>query len=170
VIAPMYNLAELCQKIGVSSDPIVSGPMKGMGNITKPMSEEEKKIWQTLIDDSFDHFKAIVREGRANFAANPEELDAIATGQVYTANQALENGLIDEIGFLDDAVEYAIDKAGLNSNNSKVVKYTSRKGLMDVLLEGQAEEAAAQTTIMNMLTNPQPYYLMPGALPDYRER
>ena len=170
VIAPMYNLSELCQKIGVSSDPIVSGPMKGMGNITKPMSEEEKKIWQSLIDDSFNHFKAVVREGRANFAAQPEQLDTIATGQVYTANQALENGLIDEIGFLDDAIEYAIDKAGLNTNNCKVVKYTNRKGLMDVLLEGQAEEAAAQTKIMNMLTSPQPYYLMPGALPDYKER
>ncbi len=169
VIAPMYNLSELCQKIGVSADPIVSGPMKGMGNITKPMSEDEKKVWQALIDDSFKHFKAIVREGRPQFAAKPEELDAIATGQIYTATQALDNGLIDKIGFVDEAIEHAMTAAGLNSNNCKVVKYTSVKGLVDILLEGRSEETATKAALFNMLATPQPYYLMPGALPSPEE-
>ncbi len=169
VIAPMYNLSGLCQKIGISADPIVSGPMKGMGNITKPMSEEEKKIWQALIDDSFERFKQIVREGRPQFAAKPEELDEIATGQVYTANQALDNGLIDKIGFLDDAIEAAMSTVGLNANNCKVVKYSSRQNLFDALLESRSEEASVQARILNLLTTPQPYYLMPGTLPDFKE-
>ena len=169
VIAPMYDLSELCQKIGVSSDPITSGPMKSMGSMTKPMGEEERKIWQALIDDNFARFKQIVREGRPQFAAKPEELDAIATGQVYTANQALDNGLIDKIGFLDDAIETAVSSAGLNLNNCKVVKYASRSTLLDVILESQLEEMSTQTRILNLLSTPQLYYLMPGALPDVRE-
>jgi len=169
VIAPMYDLSELCQKIGISSDPIVSGPMKGMGNITKPMSEEEKKILQALIDDNFDRFKQIIREGRPQFAARPEALDEIATGQIYTANQALENGLIDKIGFLDDAVEAAMSAAGLSANNSRVIKYSSRQTLFETLLESRSEEVSVQARILNLLSTPQLYYIMPGALPDFKE-
>jgi len=169
VIAPMYDLSELCQKIGVSSDPVVSGPMKGMGDFTKPVSEEEKKIWQALIDDNFERFKQIIREGRPRFAAKPEELDEIATGQVYTANQALDNGLIDRIGFLDDAVEAAMTAVGLNENNCKVIKYSSRQTLFDTLLESRFEEVSVQARVLNLLSTPQLYYIMPGALPDFKE-
>jgi len=169
VIAPMYDLSELCRKIGISSDPVVSGPMKGMGDFTKPMSEEEKKIWQALIDDSFSRFKQIIREGRPQFAARPEVLDEIATGQVYTANQALENGLIDKIGFLDDAVEAAMSVAGLNENNCKTIRYSSRQTLFEALLESRSEEVSVQARVLNLLSTPQLYYIMPGALPDFKE-
>lgn len=169
VIAPMYNLAELCEKIGVQSDPVVSGPHKAMGDITKPMSEEEKKIWQYLIDDSFARFKSIIRDGRPYFAENPEDLDALATGQVYTAQQALELKLIDEIGFIEDAAEKAISLAGLSANNSKVVKYTKTKGLIDELLLGSSGETNLQNRVFHAIAAPQPYYLMHGAIPDDRE-
>ena len=169
VIAPMYDLAELCAKIGVHSNPIVSGPHKAMGDITKPMSDEEKKIWQALIDDNFTRFKNVIKEGRTVFANNPEKLDAIATGQVYTADQALANGLIDKIGFLNDASKRAMELVGLTENNSVVVKYATTKGLVDILLESKASENAVQTRLLNVMTSPQLYYLMPGALPDFRE-
>lgn len=165
VIAPMYNLSELCKKIGVEADPITSGPMKAMGNITKPMTDEERKIWQNLIDENFDHFKSIIREGRANFAAAPEKLDELATGQIYTADQAVENGLIDEIGFIDDAIKDVMSRARLSGNNCKVIKYGAIKGLIDVLLEGQSNDTEYCTKTLRSMTTPQLYYIMPGAIP-----
>lgn len=170
VFSPMYNLSELCEKIGVSSDPIVSGPHKAMGNVTKPMSEEEKKIWQGLVDDSFARFKSVIREGRSHFEENPDELDALATGQVYTANQALELKLVDEIGFVEAAIERARDLAGLTENDSKVVKFTPVKGLVEALLESKSDPAAVQSRVFDAMSSPQLYYMMPGAFPDNREK
>lgn len=165
VIAPMYDISELCEKVGFESNPIVSGPMKSMGNITKPMSEEERKIWQNLIDENFAHFKQIVRDGRANFAAAPEKLDELATGQIYTADQALDNGLIDAIGFVDDAVKDAMNRVRLSENNCKVVKYDTTKGLVNILLEGKSKESQTYTHLLQTVATPQLYYLMPGAIP-----
>ncbi|MGL6193605.1 MAG: signal peptide peptidase SppA [Thermoguttaceae bacterium] len=169
VIVPFYNISGLCEKVGVKADPIVSGPLKEMGNFTRPMTEEERKIWQKLIDQSFDRFKEVIREGRKNFAANPEKLDEIATGQVYSAEEALENGLIDEIGFQDDAIKRAITLAGYTENNCKVVKYKTIKGLMEIMLEGKAQDAAVQAKLLKTLTSPQLYYMMPNAFPDSEE-
>lgn len=166
VILPMYNLAGLCEKIGVQSDPIASGPLKGMGDITKPLSEEERKILQSLVDDSFSRFKTIIREGRPKFAEDPEKLDALATGQVYTANQALENGLIDEIGFLEDATDRAIKQAGLTANNSKVILYKNRQSFSELMMSDYSQESSLQNHLLKILATPQPYYILPGALPE----
>jgi protease-4 len=168
VIFPMLNLAELCEKIGVQFDPITSGPYKSMGSMTRPLTEEERKIFQNIINDSFARFKDVIREGRSEYAQDPEKLDAIATGQIYTANQALENGLIDHIGFLEDACNRAIEMAGLFPNRCRVFKYRAKMSLLDLLMM-QDEDVAAQTRLLKMVAQPQPYFIMPGVVPDVME-
>lgn len=159
VIIPHYNLAELMEKIGADEDSIASHRLKGMGSITRPMTEEEKQIFQELVDESFNRFKGIIRSGRPKFAKDPGALDALATGQVYTAEQALKSGLIDRIGFLDDAVERAIELAGLDRGDVTVVEYKPLPTLTSLLLGANMRQPGFDLSAMLDLTAPRAYYL-----------
>ena len=64
VIVSMYNAAELCKKLGVRSNPVTSGPMKGMGDFMKEPTPEETAIWQKMVDDSYEQFLNVIKEGR----------------------------------------------------------------------------------------------------------
>jgi protease-4 len=166
VIIPHYNLGGLMQKYGVESDSVASHPLKTMGSISRPMTEEERKIFQRLVDDGFDRFKSIIRSGRSKFDKDPAALDKLATGQIYTADQAKASGLIDQIGFLEDAVDRAIALADLDKAEVKVVKYKQELGLAAALMGGQAR----QKTVLDLqaileMTTPRAYYLctwLPG--------
>ena len=171
VIVPHYNAAVLLDRIGVASDPITSGPYKTMGSFTKPMSDDERQLWQKYVDSGFERFKQVIRDGRPAYAADPAKLDALATGQIYTAAEAKENGLIDTIGYLDEAVEEAATRSG--TTDYKVVRYKKSASMADILLgsaetrspiNGPSSQASIQKTISD-LTVPRAYYLMPQVLP-----
>ncbi|MDR2346465.1 MAG: signal peptide peptidase SppA [Planctomycetaceae bacterium] len=165
VIVPLFNAASLCQKIGFESTPITSGPLKNMGDFTKPLSEEERKIWQNLVDESFKQFKSVIIDGRKNFEENPDSLDKIATGQVYTAKEAKNNGLIDEIGYIDDAITKAIDLSGINELDLKVIKYKAKSSFVDVILESKSELNPLNAEAISDFTTPKVYLIMPNVLP-----
>ena len=166
VLIPHYNLVELMQKVGVEDDSIASNPLKMMGSLSKPMTEKERQIFQSLVDDSFDRFKQIVRSGRSKFEKDPAALDRLATGQIYAAEQAKKNGLVDQIGFLEDAVDRAIALAGLEKEQVKVVRYKPEVSLASVLLGGQARNApSSDLRALLEMTTPRAYYLatwLPG--------
>lgn len=138
VIIPHYDAHELASKIGVKEDSIASHRLKGMGSLLRPMTDEERSIFQGLVDESFSRFKEIVKDGRPNFRQQPQLLDKLATGQVFTAQQAKASGLIDEVGFLEDAVDRAIELANLAPDNVRVVKYQKEPALADLLIGGSA--------------------------------
>jgi protease-4 len=165
VIATLFDASELFKKIGVEPAPVVSGPYKTMGSFMKPMSEEERAIFQHLIDDNFDRFKEIIRKGRKEFADNPEKLDDLATGQIYTANEAKENKLIDEIGFLDDAVERAGRLAGMDERDYKVIQYKPKLSFMDTLLEARGPNKLLSKKTLSEITTPKVYLICPYVLP-----
>jgi protease-4 len=165
VIVSLFNGSELCKKIGIESTPITSGPHKAMGSFAKPMSEEERVIWQRLVDDSCDRFKKIIRDSRKEFARNPEDLDKLATGQIYTANEAVENKLIDKIGFIDDAVERAQDLADLTSRDCKTIRYKPKQTLTEILLEGRSPNKLLSGETLSEVTTPKVYLLCPHVIP-----
>ena len=76
------------KKVGIEEDDITSHHLKGMGSITRPMTEEEKKLFQELVNEGFARFKEVVQSGRPKFKADPAALDKLATGQIFTADQA----------------------------------------------------------------------------------
>ena len=159
VVIPHYDLSKLLNDWGVSQDSIASHRLKTMGSFAKPMTEEERKIFQTLVDDSFTRFKDIIKEGRPRFKENHESLDKLATGQIFNAQQALENGLIDKIGFLEDAVDRAIEIAALDPENVSVVEYQREVSLASLLM---GENAAAGKIDLSMLLDaatPRAFYL-----------
>ena len=164
VIASLFNAAELLEKVGIEATPITSGPHKTMGSFTKPMSDEERALWQNLIDDNFDRFKEIIREGRKEFANDPAKLDELATGRIFTANDALANDLIDKIGFLDDAIERAGKLADLGTSY-KAIRYKPKLSVMEAMLESRAPNTLMNGKALSEISTPKIYLLCPQVLP-----
>ena len=119
VILQKFNLHELLGKIGIANTPIKSGELKDIGSPFRPQTEVEKKILQNTIDTLYNRFVDTVTENRKSL--NRDEVLTLADGRIYTADQALENHLIDRIGYLEDAVTEVKKMAGLKK--AKVVLY-----------------------------------------------
>ena len=159
VIIPHYNVAELMGKWGIQDDAVASNPLKTMGSMARKMTPEERKIFAALVESGFDQFKNAVKSGRPKFEKDPAALDKLATGQVYTADQALENGLIDKIGFVEDAIDRAIQLAHLNKADVKVVKYHSESRLSDILFgQTRVKPSLDLATILDAAT-PRAYFI-----------
>ena len=163
VIIPHFDLSKLVKKLDIEDDSITSGPLKEMLSPTKDrtpeLEERERKILQTLVDEMFGRFKEIVKQGRPKL--DDDKLAAVTTGQICTAEQAKAAGLVDRIGFIEDAVDRAVEMAGLTKDSARVVKYTKPKGLFDELLGGNAP-GARQVTILEAVaewTTPRAWYL-----------
>ena len=131
------NVQELLSRLGVEAGSITSAPLKDMGSIFRKMTEEERELFQSLVDKSLARFKEVIKNGRPKFAENPETLDKVATGQIFTAQEAKELGLVDRIGFIEDAVERAIELAGLDPANVCVIRYKRELSLSDLFWGGQ---------------------------------
>jgi len=161
VIIPHYNVAALMKEWNVVNDSVKSHPLKDLGSFTKEMTEEERAILQHLVDDSFARFKDIIKSGRPKFRDNPAELDKLATGQVYTAQQAIDNGLADREGFLAAAIDRAAELANVRAADVRVVKYHRLLGLADVLT-GSSAAADKYDDFSKLLdlSTPRAYYMM----------
>jgi len=96
-----YDISGLLDKYGIETETITSGDNKAMGSAVEPMTKEQKAIFQSLVDEAYEQFAGIVADGR-NMPL--KKVKKLADGRIYTAQQALDNGLIDEIGTLEDAV------------------------------------------------------------------
>jgi protease IV len=159
VVIPHFNVAELIGRWGIQDDAVASDPLKTMGSIARKMTPKEREIFQELVDQGFTQFKDAIKQGRPKFQKDSAALDKLATGQVYTAKQALENGLIDKIGYIEDAVDRAIALAGLNKKNVKVVKYKAEPRLSDILWgESRVQASFDLATVMDLAT-PRAYFL-----------
>jgi protease-4 len=163
VIIPHFDVSAGLSKIGVSEDSIASGPLKAMGSPTRKMTEEERKVLQALVDDSFKGFKQIVIDGRPKFKDDQAALDAVTTGQVFTANQALRHGLVDKIGFIEAAIARATQLAGESADNVRCVKYEKPPTLFGELMGADSRlspaSSNAQLSALLDLTTPRAYYL-----------
>ncbi len=174
VIIPHFDVSGGLSKLGISEDSIASGPLKKMGTPTRPMTEAERKIMQTLVDDSFKDFKQIVANGRPKFKNDPAALDAVATGQIFTAKQALAKGLVDRIGFIDEAIARATELAGENGESVRCVKYEKRPTLFGSVLGAETHVPARGMSDLSALLDlatPRAYYLcswLPAVLSNSR--
>jgi protease-4 len=121
VISIFPSVQGLMGKVGVKINVIKSGEAKDAGGPFRDMSEEDKKIFQGIIDEYYQSFLDAVISNRKEKIA-PEKLRAAADGRVYTARQALQLNLIDEIGYFGDAFKMALSMTDLEG--AKVVGYT----------------------------------------------
>lgn len=130
VIIPRYNIKELAEKIGVESDSLKTGELKDSLNPFRPLSEKEEEVWKLILTDAFDRFVSVIAENRSEL--DEARVRELATGQIYTADQALEAGLIDRIGFEDEALKTLQDQ--LNLKSARVIEYKFPTGLLDLLM------------------------------------
>jgi protease-4 len=130
VIIPHYEVSELANKFGFKAVPLKTGEFKDALSPFKELTAGERKIWENILDQSFQLFLKVIADNRSNL--DLEQIKTLATGQVYTAQDAKANGLIDEIGYLDDAI--AELKRTLQIDEARVVRYPSDAALLDLLL------------------------------------
>lgn len=118
VIMISLNAEGLMQKIGVSASAIKSGERKDMGSPFRALTPEERAIFQGVIDDLQKQFVSHLIERRK---LAPATAATLADGRIYTADQALANRLIDQIGYMPDALEVARRAAGISE--ARVIVY-----------------------------------------------
>ncbi|MFM8577760.1 MAG: S49 family peptidase, partial [Planctomycetaceae bacterium] len=161
VIIPHFDLSQLLKRFDIEDDSISSGPLKEMLSPTKDrppeLAERERKVLQALVDEMFGRFKEIVKAGRP--ALDDAAIEKVTTGQVFTAAQAVEAGLVDRIGFLEDAIERARELAGLSPSEARVVRYSRPSGLLDEVLGGEAAGATMSLANLAELATPRAWYL-----------
>jgi protease IV len=116
VIMSLYNAHGLAKMIGVSSEPIKSGPNKDIGNPARPMTLEERAILQGMVNGFYDQFVEVVSRARKEHIPT-ERVRELADGRVYTGVEAKKLGLVDEVGYLEDALKCALDLACLKDAN-----------------------------------------------------
>lgn len=119
VIMQMVDLSGTMLRLGISTDAIKSGQFKDAGSPFREMKEEERAIFQSMIDGFYRQFVDVVDTGRAGLGR--EDVVKLADGRVYTASQALGVGLVDRIGTIHQAVEIAKKRAGIKK--AHVVMY-----------------------------------------------
>ncbi|MHC4235772.1 MAG: signal peptide peptidase SppA [Planctomycetota bacterium] len=119
VVMQTFDLTGTMAKLGIGADAIVSGPNKAAGSPFSEMTDEQRAIFQSIVDHLYDQFVAVVAAGRTNL--EEPQIQALADGRVYTAEQALEFGLIDRIGTIRDAVAEVKSRAG--AETVRVVRY-----------------------------------------------
>ena len=101
VIAGRFvDLTELMKKHGIKSETVHAGRNKVMGSFTEPVTEEQKKIMQSIADECYCQFTQIVSESRK---LDIEKVRELADGRIYTANQAKNNGLVDDVMNFEEA-------------------------------------------------------------------
>lgn len=135
VIMEFTNFEELLQKVGLKALVVKSGEHKDIGSPVRPMTAEDKKILQGLIDDVHQQFISAVAEGRK---LPEEKVRALADGRIYTGRQAMELGLVDKLGNLQDAVKTAGELAGIKEEPNVVYPPEDKPKLLDYLVEETA--------------------------------
>jgi protease-4 len=117
-------------KLGITFDRVSTSPYADVPSLTRAMSEEEKKIIQSEVDKIYFSFKSRVAEGRKR---NIDYIDSIAQGRVWTGKRAIELGLADELGGLEDALSYAAKISGIKEYRVKT--YPEPKSFLEYIME-----------------------------------
>jgi len=139
-IGTLFDFSQLLENYGVKSETITSGANKAMGSSFDELTQEQRAIFQSLIDEAYFQFAGIVAEERE---MDIETVKKIADGRIYTAKQALENGLVDQIATFEEAKEGM--KAAYNLEDVDIVdiEYTEDSFLGTIFgrmnLQGNSE-------------------------------
>jgi protease-4 len=161
VIFALTEFSELADKYGVEQEVVKSGKFKDMGSSFRDLTTEERKILQSIVDESYDEFVSVIVQGRD---LSEERVREIADGRVYSGEQAKELGLVDSFGGLDEAAEISRNLA--NVEEATVVRYVQRPTFVETLLARLAPQEPEAVQIMDeagLNLETKPYYLyLPG--------
>ena len=158
-----FNVSGLMEKVGVSSQTFTSGPFKDAGSPFRPMTEPERAQIDSVIRDLFAGFLDVVERGRPKLPR--AQIERLADGRVYSGRQALEAGLIDALGDLEQAIEHAKQTAGV-AGESRVVVYRRPRERAENLfsaVSGPLTADAAAAQLRGALAESSFLYWWPGS-------
>ncbi len=127
----------LNNKLGITTDEVSTGEISTLYTMSRPLSEAQRKIIQKNTDEGYETFVSKAAAGRG---MSVDDIKAIASGRVWSGMQAVENGLVDQLGGLDDAIAIAAEKAGI-ADDYKVRYYPEQKPFLEQLLSDLEGEA-----------------------------
>ncbi|WP_224483963.1 signal peptide peptidase SppA [Robertkochia aurantiaca] len=133
VFATIPNMHELADRIGINAEQVNTNRHSTPYSLFEPADEEFRELAREQIEDYYREFLNKVAEGR-NMSV--EAVDEVAQGRVWTGVQALEKGLVDELGGLDDAVKYAAEQAGIS--DYKTIDYPVYETSIEEILRGRS--------------------------------
>lgn len=161
VLIPHYDLSGLAEKLGVKEDSLKTGPYKDTLSLFRGVSAADEKLWRPILDETLQRFIDVIVECRKGLDA--KQVRELATGQIFTAEQAKQKKLIDQIGYLDDAIEALKGKLKLTS--VRVVKYEAPPSLFESLTSStKAANPESQLKSLLDAALPRAYYIF-TALP-----
>lgn len=130
------NWTETYEKVGITTDVVKTNTYADLGDDSRPMRDDEKALIQRHVEHTYDLFLGRCADGRGKTKA---EIDSIGQGRVWTGQQALERGLVDKLGGMDDAIKEAALLA--NITEYSVITADSPKDFFTEFLEKKMEEA-----------------------------
>jgi protease-4 len=129
VIMEIPNFSGLMKKVGVKSEVIKSGRHKDLASAFRGIGKEEREILQNVLDNVHEQFILAVAEGRN---MDVSKIRKIADGRILTGQQAIDAGLVDELGNIEDAINITADLAGIKGE-PKVVEEKEKRSFFDLL-------------------------------------
>ncbi|MCY7495077.1 signal peptide peptidase SppA [Bacillus safensis] len=124
VIMQSLNYSKLADNLGIKYETIKSGKFKDIMSPNRDMTKDERNIMQSMVDNSYEGFVKVISEGRG---MSKQEVKKIADGRVYDGTQAKSNGLVDELGYYEDALK-AMKKSEKGLKGATVVSYSQSFG------------------------------------------
>lgn len=155
VVMQMANVEGLLKRVGVDYVVVKAGRYKDIGNFSRAMTQEERQILQTLLDDVYTQFVTAVAEGRK---LDRDTVLRLADGRIYSGRQALALRMVDELGGLEDAVEAAGRLAGIVGRPK--VLYPRRRFSWVDLLRNELGLSSVTPLLPALPTLRTPLYLM----------
>lgn len=111
VIMGNYDVSELMEEYGIKQNTIKSGEMKDIMSLTREMTDDEREVLQNYVDEAFGVFLEVVEKGRPELSK--DRIETLADGRIYSGNQAYNEGLVDELGYFQDALGALREQEGL---------------------------------------------------------
>ena len=167
VIISTVNVSELLEWAKVKPEFYTSGKMKTMLNPAKPTTEEEQKVIKALVMNAYEDFAGIVAAAR-NIPLEKITNGELGDGRVFDGKQALENGLVDELGYFSAAEDAALELAKLTRDDCRIERFKTNASLADLF--GLFGVKAQPVTFNSLLSGTNvvlpkagcPYYLLTG--------
>ena len=129
------NMTGLFNKVALTTDVVKTNTYADLGDVSRPMREDEKALIQSRIEPGYDTFITRCADGRGMTKA---AIDSIGQGRVWTGEQAIEKGLVDELGGIEKAIAVAAKLADLK--DYKLVEVSGSKDFLKDLFEKQLDE------------------------------
>ncbi len=160
----LFNVQELVNdKLGVTTDVVSTGELSDFGNMARPLSEVERTIIQSSVEDGYETFISRVAEGRG---MHPDSVRKIASGRVWTGSQAKARGLVDVLGGLDTAIGIAAAKIKAG-DDYRVVYYPEKKPWFEELMVSFSDQVQVRI-LQTQLGDQYPLYQKIQRLKNYQ--